>query len=308
MPLSRASRMILELPPRARRILDGDTTIPHRRGTTSAFAENTLLPSDLLKATGNYLRVRGEYGLGLLQIIPPTELPPRARRIPVFHLFAGQIVGTTSACAENTGFPPLRGTDCRNYLRVRGEYQSRAITGWDLWELPPRARRIQHHFTRGNVVDGTTSACAENTLSGGKTWFQDWNYLRVRGEYTTLWSSSSWIAELPPRARRIPCLRLGLGLLVGTTSACAENTVDRRQSRPYGGNYLRVRGEYPTPCAPGPSMGELPPRARRIPFGFISPPVLIGTTSACAENTSPRGRHERQGRNYLRVRGEYWGT
>ena len=31
-------------------------------------------------------------------------------------------------------------------------------------ELPPRARRIQHHENISGVNLGTTSACAENTL------------------------------------------------------------------------------------------------------------------------------------------------
>ena len=91
--------------------------------------------------------------------------------------------------------------------------------------------------------------------------------------------------ELPPRARRIPCLVTGGFGFLGTTSACAENTLARRPIllRPW--NYLRVRGEY---C---------------VPQGY--PNRLGGTTSACAENTYLRIRGEYAGSNYLRVRGEY---
>ena len=50
--------------------------------------------------------------------------------------------------------------------------------------------------------------------------------------------------ELPPRARRIPDADLKhLGML-GTTSACAENTGCGLETFGYAGNYLRVRGEY----------------------------------------------------------------
>ena len=52
---------LVELPPRARRILVGSIASHASHGTTSACAENTL--TDVLKRQGmrNYLRVRGEY-------------------------------------------------------------------------------------------------------------------------------------------------------------------------------------------------------------------------------------------------------
>ena len=97
--------MISELPPRARRILFFPDALLAAVGTTSACAENTFLPRRTLSSSGNYLRVRGEY--------PPVftpgaffmELPPRARRILLAQLLLKIHVGTTSACAENTGTP-----------------------------------------------------------------------------------------------------------------------------------------------------------------------------------------------------------
>ena len=77
----------------------------HPGGTTSACAENTVTIRVEGFQHGNYLRVRGEYLLPVKQMIPPAELPPRARRIPW--------------CCKM----PTRGN--RNYLRVRGEYGSR---------------------------------------------------------------------------------------------------------------------------------------------------------------------------------------
>ena len=52
---------------------------------------------------------------------------------------------------------------------------------------------------------------------------------------------------------------------------------------------------------------ELPPRARRIPDHISSRLKRSGTTSACAENTTPTWENLIQKRNYLRVRGEYAG-
>ena len=112
---------------------------------------------------GNYLRVRGEYAVKA----PPTpvamELPPRARRIlPLLYSVACP-GGTTSACAENTIFPPQAWSRPWNYLRVRGEYRWWANRDRPQLELPPRARRIQPKCRIWPVAHGTTSACAENT-------------------------------------------------------------------------------------------------------------------------------------------------
>ena len=111
---------------------------------------------------------------------------------------------------------------------------------------------------------GTTSACAENTVSlrassrvtrnylrvrgeywgcgGGGQWV--WNYLRVRGEYPPFFCAPNPKKELPPRARRIPTRPQDTWNKLGTTSACAENTKRKSCGRCCTWNYLRVRGEY----------------------------------------------------------------
>ena len=114
------------------------------------------------------------------------------------------------------------------------------------------------------VSDGTTSACAENTLEGWPETLSFWNYLRVRGEYNPARSTSQSEMELPPRARRIPNGALCTLKMKGTTSACAENTGGERGAGHTGWNYLRVRGEYIIHVHIRRSNPELPPRARRI--------------------------------------------
>ena len=52
------------------------------------------------------------------------------------------------------------------------------------------------------------------------------NYLRVRGEYLRGIAPAPHPWELPPRARRIPHNLAILTLQTGTTSACAENTLN----------------------------------------------------------------------------------
>ena len=102
-------------------------------------------------------------------IKPVKELPPRARRIQAFCFLAPSRIGTTSACAENTASDCFKASLIRNYLRVRGEYDYRALPFRDNAELPPRARRIRASIMPSIRAVGTTSACAENTSGHGKS-------------------------------------------------------------------------------------------------------------------------------------------
>ena len=95
---------MLELPPRARRILTCSGEVRGVKGTTSACAENTFGAVFLINIIGNYLRVRGEYTTTAGASASGLELPPRARRI--------------LPCAESGYAQPW------NYLHVRGEYYS----------------------------------------------------------------------------------------------------------------------------------------------------------------------------------------
>ena len=195
------------------------------------------------------------------------------------------MMGTTSACAENTFWLTMFGGECWNYLRVRGEYWKPGWTHPRLPELPPRARRILTKFGSQRLSGGTTSACAENTSQSHQQSAPARNYLRVRGEYR-LWKTATNItSELPPRARRILFASLFEKFLPGTTSACAENTSGFQWCAPYYWNYLRVRGEYRARRSCTTWAKELPPRARRILFMPAVLRAFGGTTSACAENT-----------------------
>ena len=188
---------------------------------------------------------------------------------------------------------------------MRGEYERISRYTATGLELPPRARRIQ--ISAGDAADlqGTTSACAENTPPDPLNAKTHGNYLRVRGEYRTCGACERFCGELPPRARRIHERDGWAHVLRGTTSACAENTWRAAQRDHDAGNYLRVRGEYRLKAGVIEKIMELPPRARRIRNDWCCHGSCGGTTSACAENTAVgRGRRLRKW-NYLRVRGEY---
>ena len=92
----------------------------------------------------------------------------------------------------------------------------------------------------------------------------EWNYLRVRGEYTRRPKPNGKNKELPPRARRIQDESDEAEDSPGTTSACAENTGGSTCGFLLLGNYLRVRGEYIQMGLQNQADEELPPRARRI--------------------------------------------
>ena len=188
---------------------------------------------------------------------------------------------------------------------MRGEYAGAMAQKRIDWELPPRARRILIEVVPSRLDRGTTSACAENTDEKIAQKILDENYLRVRGEYKPLITSrSSWL-ELPPRARRIHVQKRSNFLIGGTTSACAENTLVLLLPKWICGNYLRVRGEYRVTLDSISDAEELPPRARRIHGLDLDPGVILGTTSACAENTFIPNMDSLWCGNYLRVRGEY---
>ena len=111
-------------------------------------------------------------------------------------------------------------------------------------ELPLRTRRIRPQPSRRTGYLGTTSAYAENTLRAFSMTARNWNYLRVRGEYTLALLMYPPVAELPPRTRRIRFVGEVVAGDDGTISACAENTGGGRCLILFLRNYLRVRGEY----------------------------------------------------------------
>ena len=168
---------------------------------------------------------------------------------------------------------------------MRGEYRFPRSNPAASPELPPRARRILKGAAKEDASWGTTSACAENTITPGPQKLFVRNYLRVRGEYNCTSNRQHRFQELPPRARRIHRASNMIPHHRGTTSACAENTSWLALAASSLRNYLRVRGEYTVVWEGVNGMPELPPRARRIHSHGDHFDEILGTTSACAENT-----------------------
>ena len=72
---------LMELPPRTRRIQCLILGVVDGAGTTSAYAENTVVAVTIVFFLPNYLRVRGEYSICTVARATLSELPPRTRRI-----------------------------------------------------------------------------------------------------------------------------------------------------------------------------------------------------------------------------------
>ena len=125
------------------------------------------------------------------------------RRMQIITEIFSTIPGTTSAHAENTCAGEVFSLADENYLRVRGEYDDGLPNITAGQELPPRTRRIQLSTMIGAFAQGTPSAYAENTRCMASFAAATWNYLRVRGEYTSRTPPKAAPKELPPRTRRI---------------------------------------------------------------------------------------------------------
>ena len=130
-----------ELPPHARRRGGAEANTGPNNGITSACAEKRFSQYRSPWLFRNYLRMRGEeYPPGSL-IIPPSELPPHARRRVPSTMAHAAMHGITSACAEKRVPEPRKESRSRNYLRMRGEETGRIGKRRTMVELPPHARR-----------------------------------------------------------------------------------------------------------------------------------------------------------------------
>ncbi len=133
--------LAMEIPPRARRRVAHHGAAPWRPGNTSACAEKRQPSTEHSAVLRKYLRVRGEESTMAGSSGARAEIPPRARRRVIPKLWAPELIGNTSACAEKSAKPPRNFRRARKYLRVRGEKRPLSRPGRGTVEIPPRARR-----------------------------------------------------------------------------------------------------------------------------------------------------------------------
>ena len=157
--------------------------------------------------------MRGEY-IPVLAPPPPAKgSPPLARGIHLDFLDFVRAVRITPACAGNTLSPKNKGRQTEDHPRLRGEYKERAKKSRPSWGSPPLARGIPPTITNVEPISGITPlargihvcgvkhnkrpritpACAGNTGSSGNSAKIGRDHPRLRGEYSSIPSTSASI-------------------------------------------------------------------------------------------------------------------
>ena len=134
-------------------------------------------------------------------------------------------------------------------------------------------------------------------------WSVAWDHLRVCGaDFCHDWDQVHAVGS-PPRVRS---RRFGIfpGFArIGITSACAEQTDQRRRACSSRWDHLRVCGADPADNQTDWQARGSPPRVRSRPGGQPDRLAGQGITSACAEQTAPLTRTTAATRDHLRVCG-----
>ncbi len=231
------------LPPLARREPAARGAKELREGSTSARAERTRRGGGELEAAQVYLRSRGENEVVALAEVDNAGLPPLARREPPARSTWSSRTWSTSARAERTQLGATYMSGLEVYLRSRGENSTIPAPSVCSAGLPPLARRERTRALPALSHRRSTSARAERTRQRDGAELGWRVYLRSRGENANPWSHRCGSEGLPPLARREHA-RDGRGPAgQRSTSARAERTASRPESRHSSRVYLRSRGE-----------------------------------------------------------------
>ena len=171
-----------------------------------------------------------------------TGSPPRvrSRRRQQNRHDAGRRI--TSACAEQTRWRSVSDTRRKDHLRVCGAdghlFNRRQLKGGS----PPRVRSRPLFQEPQLVVDGITSACAEQTCRSPWAWDCSRDHLRVCGADSFMGACPFRRGGSPPRVRSRQRDRLAGDRWTGITSACAEQTTPGSAKVSVTWDHLRVCG------------------------------------------------------------------
>ena len=234
-------------------------------GIIFACAKNTCCYPSYRCPRWDHLRMCGEHVDEVLPTPPLKGSPPHVRRTLCCGKRLIQLLGITSACAENTISFKLSSVLAGNHLRMCGEHDGLMTDETDFTGSPPHVRRTLRPRRRPCQSTGITSACAENT---------------VKCELVLKIHRGS-----PPHVRRTRKQGVKIRLRQGITSACAENTHRHWHTHTMRRDHLRMCGEHQYNLFNFFNFTGSPPHVRRTPrIGDVGTPN-VGITSACAENT-----------------------
>ena len=157
--------------------------------------------------------MRGEYTHETRASVTELGSPPLARGIHLDFLDFVRAVRITPACAGNTLSPKNKGRQTEDHPRLRGEYRQQSLmlsryrgsprlrgeymsAASNITSAPgspPLARGIQLIPGRRVSAIGITPACAGNTGSSGNSAKIGRDHPRLRGEYSSIPSTSASI-------------------------------------------------------------------------------------------------------------------
>ena len=215
---------IVGSPPRVRSRRPRPAPCGHRRGITSACAEQTYPVPARREACGDHLRVCGADQKGAAMTTTNPGSPPRVRSRREHVPVGRQSVGITSACAEQTTWARCWIACVRDHLRVCGADVQHHLTLMEHLGSPPRVRSRPCEFVCYDFEEGITSACAEQTSRHPERPGRRRDHLRVCGADKPRRLFSTWCRGSPPRVRSRLSAVQGAWNGVGITSACAEQT------------------------------------------------------------------------------------
>ena len=290
-------------PPRARRSTRPEGPRRRQRAGSSASAEVHPPGREAPAPTTRLLRARGGALSATRRTSATTGGPPRSRRSQRLAMVIGVVVGWTSALAEEPTPSGRTRPPSRVDLRARGGAMTPPSSGLIQRGGPPRSRRRLPRRAGRAAAYGWTSALAEEPASSAPGRRRRWVDLRARGGATVRRARGQLPMGGPPRSRRSLRVYLETAILLGWTSALAEEPPHLRTVRPRAAVDLRARGGADADMTIEGLRSGGPPRSRR------SLPVerdvgrVGGWTSALAEEPRSDGGLVLAHRVDLRARG-----
>ena len=191
-------------PPRVRSRLVGLALAVGLRGITSACAEQTTVVNNITYNVTDHLRVCGADTVATTLAMMVGGSPPRVRSRQDLRDRRRETLGITSACAEQTKEWYRAMTGPWDHLRVCGaDTVRRGVRAWCRGS-PPRVR--SRHLSGGDgwACAGITSACAEQTKTGGTAITPNRDHLRVCGADKGAFAETLSRDGSPPRVRSRP--------------------------------------------------------------------------------------------------------
>ena len=215
----------------------------HRR-IIPALAGNTSFELHFQFTTTDHPRSRGEYAATTINYLNGQGSSPLSRGIPprgMVEVRDGRII---PALAGNTITLQPSAVRHRDHPRSRGEYGSSSLVSWMHSGSSPLSRGIRVRVLLQPIYHRIIPALAGNTTCPVRTFNDDQDHPRSRGEYHLFTLAASRTTGSSPLSRGILCADPGMRRSCGIIPALAGNTSGVATLFPRVPDHPRSRGEY----------------------------------------------------------------